>query len=140
MNFRWKPLLSRNHTKPQDREQASGPVQVQATFHSTLDKNLFLLKSQLTYPFTLLFVHQPMIFLKNSDNNNSGEGQYASSYGQGGGMGRRDENEYRVELTPGWRYRETFLLNQSSSNTLINILLNLTIQPNRILLSLMPGA
>ena len=54
------------------------------------------------------------LFFKDSDlTNNAGEGQYASSYGQGGGLGRRDENEYRIELTPGWRYRyrETFLLN-----------------------------
>ena len=35
--------------------------------------------------------------------NCAGEGQFASSYGQGGGLGRRDENDYRVELTPGWR-------------------------------------
>ena len=36
--------------------------------------------------------------------NCAGEGQFASSYGQGGGLGRRDENDYRVELTPGWRW------------------------------------
>ena len=34
----------------------------------------------------------------------AGDGQYASSYGQGGGTGLRDENHYQVELTPGWRW------------------------------------
>ena len=33
----------------------------------------------------------------------AGDGQYASSYGQGGAMRGRDENHYQVELTPGWR-------------------------------------
>ena len=82
-----------------------------------------------------------MTFLKNSDlNNNAGEGQYASSYGQGGGMGRRDENEYPVELTPGWRYIQRDLFTESVLLKHPNQLLNLTIQPNQILISPMPGS